>query len=301
MKEISCYIFLIVLFLIACQEVKEQEENPSPPKVEKKKIDFDHQVLNYSVWTGTRASDGHLIYMKLDSSTLWLLEVDTTNKEYIETASFLDYELTDTSCLIANYPLEWEGGDIGLSLLYGYFLNDHLEDSLLRDVVDSKESEYKSIKEKYFPMHFINNVVGVLNPAILDEINFKNADGAVIVSMKKDTFYSKHAGTFFKNIKAKKGRGLTSMEYSFTTDSSYNTYYCTISKTKDRESKYAYYRERLKGEKKIKWVGDLLTTYTRDLLIVEYQRYRGDNKRPVFLKIMPLDTSLYKYPIGGRY
>lgn len=297
-----CSVLLVFVFLIACQGVKQEEEDPDPPKVEKKKIDFDPQVLYPSVWCGTRASDGHLIYMKLeDSSSLFLFEIDTNKNEYIETTSLPHWELRDSTCFLLNYDAFF-GPKTAYTLLSEHFLNDDLQDSLFRKITSSKESEYKAIKKKYFPMHFKNNIEGKLNLYTLDEITFQNPDGKVIVRMKKDTFYSKYGGTFFEDVENNK-RSSAVMEYSFTTDSSYNTYYCSISRYKDGESKHAYQRERLKGEKEIKWVGNLKTTYTRDYLIINYKpvKYAVEHKRPLFVKIMELDSSLYKYPIEGRY
>jgi hypothetical protein len=150
-------------------------------------------------------------------------------------------------------------------------------------------------------MHFKNDLSGELNLSTLDEITFKNAAGEVIINMKKDTFYSNHVGTFFKNKGTVKGG--EAIEYSFKTDSSYITYYFSISQSQDRKYKYSYYRERLKGEKEVKWVGDLITTYRRDFLILEYKplQYAIDNKHAEFAKIIKLDSSLLKHPFDGRY
>lgn len=302
MKEI-CYlsVLLILVFFISCENGKKEEREPDIINVVKPTIDFDPQVLNNSVWFGTRQSDGHLIYMKLeDSSSLFLLEIDTNRNEYIETISIPYFEQKDKTCLLLNYSTLF-GAPRAYIYIYEHFLNNNLEDSLLKDITNSKISEYTAVKGKYFPMHFKNDLLGELNLSTLDEITFRDSSNQVVLVMEKDTFYSNYVDPGFEGRERRPLSESEYFEYEFQTDSSSIVYY--LSNSDHRGIRSSYFRETLKGEKEVKWVGNIMTTYIRDFLILEYKplEYAINNKRPKFIKIIKLDSSLLKYPFDGHY
>ncbi|WP_052598722.1 hypothetical protein [Aureispira sp. CCB-QB1] len=297
--KVAYYLIIVgvLLLIFACENPQEIVEEPEDIKPAEpiSIIDFDTYTLKKTIWYGTGASDGHLIYMRLDTNRFYLLEVDTAQLEYIETVSTLQFKLTSSDCLIANYFFDL-GPDTGGGFPLQHFLNNYKEDFILHHITLSKLSEYEAVKRRYFPLHFRNFIVGELNLSTLQEIVFKDTLGQVVLNVQRDTSFTKQELKIPSNYKRK----YIEYEHSFKTDSSQITYYITGSTNGKHRS--SFFRERLKGEKEDKWRGKVIATYKRDFLIIEYKLVDDEEQmRPSFIKIMKMDSALYQYPIEGRY